>query len=170
MRIEDLIEKKKADIVKVWFQLVTETYPDDTAHFLKNEKDPFSNPVGNKIRTGLDGLMDHLLKGDGNEAILEFLDPIIRVRAIQMMFSPSQAVAFVLDLKRIIRRALHEEINDREINDQLWAFESNIDRLALTAFDLFMECREQIFELRANQEKSRVYKAFHRAGLIAEIQ
>lgn len=169
MRIEDLIERKKADIVQNWFQLVVETYPNDTAHFLKNQKDPFANPVGSNIFKGLTGLMDHLLKQSDSGIILEFLDPIIRIRAVQQMFTPSQATAFIFDLKIIIRKALRKEIEDMTIKDQLWKFESRIDGLALTAFDLFMACREQIFELRANQEKSKVYKAFERAGLIAEI-
>jgi hypothetical protein len=170
MRIENLIEEKKADIVQGWFKLVAETYPDDTAHFLKNQKDPFANPVGSNILKGLTGLMDHLLKESDSKIIVEFLDPIIRIRAIQKMFTPSQATAFIFDLKIIIRKSLKKEVEDLKIKDELWTFESRIDRLALTAFDLFMECREQIFELRANQEKNRVYKAFERAGLIAEIQ
>lgn len=170
MRVEDLIEGKKADIVQSWFKLVAETYPDDTAHFLKNQKDPFANPVGSNILKGLTGLMDHLVKENDSKVILEFLDPIIRIRAIQKMFTPSQATAFIFDLKIILRKALKKELEDLKIKEQLWAFESRIDRLAITAFDLFMECREQIFELRANQERSKVFKAFERAGLITEIQ
>ena len=170
MRIEDVIEEKKAVIINRWFQLITETYPDDTAGFLKKIKDPFANPVGNKIRSGVTGLMDYLIAEKNPSAISDFLDPIIRIRAVQTMFTPSQAVAFIFDLKIIIRDVLKKELKDPKTKDQLWAFESKIDRLTLSAFDLFVGCREKLYELRANQEKSKVYSAFKRAGLISEIQ
>ena len=44
-----------------------------------------------------------------------------------------------------------------------------IDRLLLLAFDIYMECREKIYDLKANEEKNKVFKAFKRAGLISEI-
>ena len=170
MRIEDLIEEKKAEILKRWFQLLTETYPNDTASFLKRQKDPFANPVGSNLLSGLTGLMDFLIKDEDPSAISDFLDPIIRIRAVQTMFSPSQAIAFVFDLKKIIRDCLKKELKSAEIKEHLWIFESKIDRLALTGFDLFTACREKLYEIRANQEKSKVYSAFKRAGLITEIQ
>ena len=170
MRIEDLLEEKKADIVKKWFKLLTDTYPVDTAGFLKNQKDPFANPVGSKLLSGLTGLMDYLLTDKDPSAISDFLDPIIRIRAVQTMFSPSQAIAFIFDLKKIIRDTLKKELKNTQTKDQLWAFESKIDRLTLNAFDLFTACREKLYEIRANQERSKVYSAFKRAGLITEIQ
>ena len=169
MRVEDLIEEKKDDIIKAWFRLLAKTYPGDTAQFLQSQKDPFDNPVGSNLITGLTGLMNFLINDEDPSVISEFLDPIVRIRAVQTMFSPSQAVAFVFDLKKIIRDSLKKELKDRDTRDRLWTFESKIDRLALTAFDLFSACREKLYELRANQEKSKVYSAFKRAGLITEI-
>jgi hypothetical protein len=32
-----------------------------------------------------------------------------------------------------------------------------------------MSCREKIYEIKGNEEKNRTFKAFERAGLIAEI-
>jgi hypothetical protein len=31
-----------------------------------------------------------------------------------------------------------------------------------------MECREKIYELKANEEKDKIYKAFKRAGLVKD--
>ena len=39
--------------------------------------------------------------------------------------------------------------------DELLAFESKIDELALTAFNRYVECREKVFELKANEVKNR---------------
>ncbi len=170
MMIEDLLEEKKSDIVERWFDAVIESYPDGTAHFLKNQKDLFANPVGSNIYSGLNALMDCLIKKHDETVIKDFLDPIIRIRAVQTMFSPSQATAFIFDLKKIIRDILKKELKNSETGDKLSSFERKIDDLGLIAFDLFMECREKIFELKANQEKTKVYRAFERAGLIVEIQ
>ena len=46
MRLNNLLSQKKAAITKKWFALVIETYPSDTAKFLKSQKNPFANPVG----------------------------------------------------------------------------------------------------------------------------
>jgi hypothetical protein len=35
-------------------------------------------------------------------------------------------------------------------------FEAEIDRVALAGFDVFVECREQVSELRINEVKRRV--------------
>jgi hypothetical protein len=43
-----------------------------------------------------------------------------------------------------------------------------IDEMALAAFDVYMQCREKIYEMKANEMKSRTYKALVRAGLIKE--
>ncbi|NNK01255.1 MAG: RsbRD N-terminal domain-containing protein, partial [Desulfatitalea sp.] len=88
------------------------------------------------------------------------LDPIIRIRAIQD-FTASRAVRFVFDLKAII----HAQIPDAQGQAQL---DARIDELALTAFDLYMSCREKIYDLKANEVKQRTYKAFAKAGLIKE--
>ena len=52
---------------------------------------------------------------------------------------------------------------------ELLNLESAIDDLALLAFDIYVECREKIYELKANQEKASTFAAFKRAGLICEI-
>jgi hypothetical protein len=51
---------------------------------------------------------------------------------------------------------------------ELLEFEDRVDALSLFAFDIYIQCREKIFELKANEEKERVFKAFKRAGLIQE--
>ena len=40
----------------------------------------------------------------------------------------------------------------------------------MLAFDIFMGCKERLYDIKANEEKNKVYKAFKRAGLITEIQ
>ncbi len=90
-----IIAHKKAAIVKKWFDLTTQTYAPDTAEFLKSKTDPFANPVGGSMLSGLDGLLDQLIHDMDPQIINSYLDPIIRIRAVQN-FTASQAVAFIL--------------------------------------------------------------------------
>ena len=167
MGLEEQLARKKDAIVNDWIERVSRTYAPDTAHFLKNVQDPIANPVGQSLRVGLPGLFEQLLVGPDKEAVKTYLDPIVRIRAVQD-FTPSQATAFIFILKTVIRDHLKKELGDNGTARSLFAFESKIDSLSLYAFDIYMECREKIFDLKSNVERSKVYKAFKRAGLIVE--
>ena len=170
MRLNDLLKQKKAAIIKEWFNIIINSYPSDTAHFLKKQKDHFANPVGTTILHSLKPLFDEILNGMDHKAIVSYIDPMIRIRAVQVMFSPSQAVGFIFSLKEAVRSNLKKrEIQDDQIINELIIFESKIDEVGLMAFDIFMKCREQIYELKSNGERNRVFRAFQRAGLISEI-
>ena len=158
-----LVSQKEA-IVGKWLTRVIDTYPPETARFLRSQKDPFANPVGQATRQSLNTLVE-LLNAESDEAAARAaLDPVIRVRAIQA-FSPAQAVGFVFELKSILRECL----SPASQNSEEWvSLDGRIDQLALVAFDIYMLCREKIYELKANEMKNTTYKAFARAGLIKD--
>jgi hypothetical protein len=158
------LEKQKDAVAQSWFERVINTYPPETAHFLAKQKDPFANPVGQTTYRSLTLLVDLLCKGLDREAARDALDPIIRVRAIQS-FTASQATGFVFDLKQVIRKKCAVKPADA---DQMAHIDYLIDQLVLIAFDLFMQCREKIYDLKANETKQRTFKAFAKAGLIKE--
>ena len=87
--LEKLIARERLTILKKWFDIAIQSYDPDTAKFLSNQKDPFANPVGSSTLKGLQGLLDQLLKDLDREAVYSYLDPIIRIRAVQA-FTPSQ--------------------------------------------------------------------------------
>jgi hypothetical protein len=167
MEVENLLAARKDAILKKWFEVVVNTYPPDTARFLKHKKDPFDNPVGAATLKGLDAIFDESLKSADPNALAQHLDPIIRIRAVQN-FTPSQAVAFVFSLKGIIRETVGRQSGANGSGVELSAMDEKIDRLALIAFDVYMRCREKVFELRANESRNRFFKAFERAGLVTE--
>lgn len=165
MRLESLLVRNKRTILDDWFRLLVETYPADSAQFLKRENDPFANPVGSSARTGLEAVFDELLGGFDHQALTDFLDPLIRIRAVQS-FSPSQAVGFIFSLKKSIRKNLHKDISSQGLFDELQAFEMKIDELALLGFEIYMECREKIYQLKEKEMKNRALIEFSREGLI----
>jgi len=164
--LKKIITQKKSAILKKWFDLTAQTYASDTAQFLKSKNDQFANPVGSTMLNGLKGLLDHLLHSMDPETLTSHLDPIIRIRAAQN-FTPSQATAFILSLKKVLRENLTKELRDSRIAVELIAFESKIDQLCLIAFDIYMQCREQIYQISANEMRNRTFRAFERAGLIS---
>ena len=162
----NIIERKKAAIIKKWFDLTAHTYAQDTAEFLKSKTDPFANPVGGAMLKGLNALMDELIGDMDPRTINSYLDPIIRIRAVQN-FTPSQATAFIFSLKKALREVLAKELRDGRHIGELFEFESKIDQLSLMAFDIYMQCREKIFQISANETRNRTFRAFERAGLIS---
>ena len=166
MGIEKLLENEKSAILNAWFKLVIDSYPSDTSQFFKNQKDPFANPVGQTISRSLKELIDLICQGAPVDAFGSALDQIIRIRAIQD-FSPSQAISFVFLFKNIIRERFAHQIAQKQLSEELLQFESKIDALGLAAFNIYVQCREKIYELQANEMKNRTFRAFKRAGLVA---
>lgn len=163
-----ILKTKKSTIVKKWFELVVNSYPPDTASFLKGQKDQFANPVGHTTKKGLEAVFDEVVSGMDRDTIVSFLDPIIRIRAVQD-FTPSQAVGFILDLKYVIRERLKKELKSAPVQAGLAEIDTHIDRLCLIGFDIFVTCREAIYQLKVNTERDKIYSAFSRAGLVTEI-
>jgi len=166
---KQLIEKKAA-ILKKWFDAVADTYPDNTSSFLKKQKARFANPVGYNLAEGLEGLFDALLQGLIPDTVSAFLDSIVRIRAIQD-FAPSEALAFIFQVKKIVRQELGAEfLKQQRMTEELAAFDSAVDDLALFSFDIYMKCREKIYELKANEARNMTFRLLQQAKLIVDDQ
>ena len=168
MKLPEILKQKRDAILERWFRLILETYPPDTSYFLRKQKDRFANPVGHTISRGVEALYDELVNGTGAVQVSPILDPIIRMRAVQD-FSPAEAVGFVFSLKKAIREELKGEVRGGAISDDLSKLECRIDDMALLAFDVYMKCREKIYEIKANEVKNRTFMLLERAGLVCEI-
>ena len=167
MKLESLLTQKKAAVLEKWRDLIVQTYPADASEFLKRDKDRFNNPVGYTIASGTEGIYDALLEGSTSNVLSSTVDSIIKIRAVQD-FSPSQAVAFVFLLKKAIREQLAAEMRENGFSEQLLAFESKIDELALLTFDSYMRCREKIHDIRVNEIRNGTFKLRERINLADE--
>jgi hypothetical protein len=168
MSFRDILQQNKSAILERWFRLILDTYPPDASEFLKKQGDPFANPVGCSISSGIEELFDELINGGDSDKVAPILDQIIRIRAVQD-FSPAQAVGFVFGLKKAIRQELADELGAAAVQRDLLELESRIDRMALLAFDIYMLCREKVYEIKANEAKNRTFALLERAGLVSEI-
>ncbi len=169
MEFDNLLTQKRSTILKKWFDVVIDTYPPETAQFIKKQKDRFLNPVGSTILQGMEDLFGELLNGIDYEKVPTYIDNIVRVRAVQD-FTPSEAISFIFHLKKIVREEMEKEIREHGLFEELLVFESRIDKLALISFDIFMKCREKIYELKAMELNNQTYSLLKRAKLIIDLQ
>ncbi len=167
MKISLLLSEKKHEIAKTWFDLIAGTYPQDTANFLKTQKNRFGNPVGYTISEGIDVILAELSGEMDVARVSRHLDNIIRIRAIQD-FTPSQAVGFIFLLKQVIRKELADEIREHQLCDELLKIESHIDQLANVSFDMYMACREKMYKLRANELRNRTSRILKMSNMFKE--
>ena len=168
MKLEDLLSQNKSVILKKWIDVLVDSYPADTSKFIKTHHDPFENPVGDTIFNGLSSVFDNFVQNKKTEEMASFLNSILKIRAVQN-FSSSQAVSFIFSLKNIIKDVLKKENLYSRHSQDLFEFYSRIDQLVLVAFDIYMECREILYDIKANEEKKRTFRAFERAGLLKEV-
>jgi hypothetical protein len=153
--LSQLLEKRKDTIAQRWLEGALSAYPGQSAAAFMRQRDPFANPVGHSLRVGTREVLDGLLQGTNVERLAECLHEVIKIRAVQQL-SPSEAVSFVFGLKEAIRAEAREELGDAKFCSELAQLERQIDGVALAAFDLFVQCREQVYELRVNEMKRNV--------------
>ncbi len=165
--LREILEREHPTIVERWLEAILATYPEDSARFLKNQRDQFANPVGTTLSRELHSVFDELVRGETAESTREFLDRIIRIRAVQD-FSPAAALAFVFDLKQIVRELIMDEVREKGLLDELARFEARIDEMGLLAFNVYMECREKLYELRVQEVKKGAYLLLKKAEMIVD--
>jgi hypothetical protein len=161
--IGDLLREEADTIVERWGEAVLSSYPSDAAVLFKNQPDPFANPIGASVRSGTRGVFQAVLDGMDPKALRSHLDTVVRVRAVQD-FTPSQALAFVFDLRSIIRDTIPRLDADPRLHRERAELERIIDGLALAAFEVYTACREELNALRIKEMKRQVSWVFQKLG------
>ena len=166
MGIEHHLRKRREEISRKWFDLLSCTYPEETVRLFKKESNQFANPVGHTFEAAIDEIVEEFLGENRAEALTPLLDKVIRVRAVQS-FSPSAALAFVFGLKTIAEEVLEEELAEGEVGiGDLREFERKVEGLGLLAFDVYMRCREDLFTIKIEEIKNNTRRLLERARII----
>lgn len=159
MNLKCLLLQKKEAILEGWLNEIYGSYAPGTDNFLQNGNDRFANPVGYAISANAGQLLDALISGDDPGTLHSCLEKIIRIRAVQD-FTPSQAVAFVTELKTIIRSRILPSAAKHGLLDELKELETTIDSLDCTSAELYVNMKKQIRELVVKEAiKSESFKA-----------
>jgi hypothetical protein len=168
MGIEQRFVQNKKRLVGQWFDMLAGTYPLETVRLLKKETNQFANPVGQTFLVAISEIFDEFFGQNDAEAMAPLLDKVIRIRAIQD-FSPSSSLAFIFGLKTIAREILEEDLATGVVSrEELSDFDRKVDGLALSAFDVYMSCRENLFQVRMTEVKNRTHRLLKRAEIISE--
>ncbi|AFL98740.1 hypothetical protein Desde_0269 [Desulfitobacterium dehalogenans ATCC 51507] len=163
--LRNLLTEKKSLIIEKWCREIINTYPKDTAQFLREKRDEFANPIGNTINQGIEQTFTALVQENKEDEVHLFLKDMIKVRAVQS-FTASQAVSFVFPLKRIIREELGKVAEEERMAKALLEFETQIDQLALASFDIYSECRDKLADLKTMELRNMTYRLLQQADLV----
>ena len=155
MMFGELLQQRKDAIIERWVEAALSAYAEEASAAFQRQKDPFANPIGHRLRTGTREIFETLLDGTDDARIRQHLHEIISIRAIQE-FPASRAVGFVFELKGAVRAELGGLAADPRFVSELARLDGQVDRIVLTAFDVFVQCRERVCELRINEIKRQV--------------
>lgn len=151
MELEEALLNNRYKIVDKWVAYTLATYK-SSAFFLR-EKDAFANPTGATVRSALTKLFPLLVEGGSMELFAEPLSGFMHLRSVQT-FSPSQAIGPLNAVKHITREVLEADRETKRFSGDLYDFDFAVDLAMLAAFDLYMECREKVYQLRIREIKS----------------
>ncbi|MGQ9746017.1 MAG: RsbRD N-terminal domain-containing protein [Dissulfurimicrobium sp.] len=141
-----------------WFRLILETYPPESAKFMSSQKDRFANPMGSMFLNAIGPVVDELFDTGDPEKVKGPIEEIMKIRAVQD-FEPSGAVSIFFLLKKAIREYLlgQKDANGGLRLEDILFLESRVDLFVLAAFDVYMKCRERIWEIKFNDLMKRPF-------------
>jgi hypothetical protein len=170
MALRDLLFERKAALCERWLDAVLAEYGQLTAVRWRRERDPFANPVGHALATGLTEILGAIAsEGEPEAGARAALEAIVRIRSVQGM-TPSRAVGFVGKLRGVVRAELAAEIAGGALDAELAEVDGRIERLVLLAFDTYVGIREQVFRIRQEELKRSVGSLLRRwyGGVLPE--
>ncbi len=139
-------------IVDGWVDYTLSSYKSSV--FFKKSPDKFANPVGGNTKEALGSLFKLLVKKDADPTGFAVpLEQIMRIRSIQE-FTASEAAGPIFAVKHITRALLEKDSERKHLISELYDFEFAVDLATLQAFDLYMQCREQLYLVRIKEIKT----------------
>ena len=150
MALEEWLRQNKDAVLDRWLDVALSAYPDESSVIFRRQKDPFANPIGHSLRTGLGGILEALQGEMDGGKVREHLHDVLIIRAVQDM-APSTALGFIFELRNVARTGVGGLSEETRVE-----LDSQVDAIALAAFDIYTQCRERLSELRINEIKRQV--------------
>ena len=148
---------REPKVCQKWYNRMMEGYPPEMRNFWENKENRFTQPVPYTMAQAMHDIYCELIKPQPDEQLVySQLESMMRICAVQNL-PPSGAVRTLFQLKEVIR----EEANMVELRDSLFlqdlqAVETLLDQWTLLAFDIYMEFREKIYELRMKEVRNQM--------------
>ncbi len=166
-KLTDFIARNISPIRRRWHDSVLASYPPETAKLLGSGRDQFSDPVGHTLNTAIDDVLEGFRSGALIPDIASALHNLIRIKAVQG-FAPSVAVSSVLKLKQAVRDELADSPQEFQgaHGDILNELDPMIDELLCSCFDLYVECRQKLSEIKEEELKRNLYMLLKKANMV----
>ncbi len=162
--VKELLQQVRGEVVKGWLEAALAVFPAESAKFFGKAGDPFANPIGNTLSEEIAFLFDAVVRDAPEEEIAPHLERVVQITCVQEV-APSRSIAFVFELRTVLRRALASALPDQGVAAELQDFEARIDRLALQAFDCYAGLRQRIADIRVREIQGRVTTLVKMAGV-----
>lgn len=171
MGLVKTLEKDIASLAAKWADMADAVYPFASAGFLRTQRDPFANPVGQRSREVSEILFRAVLglAHDGTQ-LRNALEEFVRVRAMQDVGAET-SLAVMFAYKGIVRAYLKERTIriTEELGAELGAMDERCDTTALLAFGIYARSREAFYNARIEdyrRRNSQIMRLAKRHGLI----
>ena len=153
MDIKTFLIENNITILDRWTERVLTTYSPESKRIFKRHQEQFANPVGYNVAQGLKNFYKLFCNVEDLSQSAAELEQLVRIRAVQD-FTPAEAVAFIFDLKGIVAEE-YRRAKDIEFEPAAWLdFAGKIDQVALMVFDMYLACRERLYQVRISELKS----------------
>jgi hypothetical protein len=153
MNIIEYLKTNNIVILDRWIDKVLSSYAPESKQILKNNQNQFANPIGYNVAQGLRDFYKAFCDEEDPAKSVAAVEPLIKVRAVQD-FSPAQALSFIFDFKQIVAEE-YRKAKGATFDPAEWlAFAGRVDMMALKIFDVYLACRERIFQVRINEIQS----------------
>ncbi len=154
MTLREILAENKDRILQRWFDRLVEDYPPETQGFLRENRSPYSNPIGYTLRKGTEEILGLILEGGKRREVRAILEPIMKVRAVENL-SPAQGGKFILPLRGVISEVVKEMRREDAFGQEWLDLNARITHLALLGLNLYSECREKVNQLRVEERERR---------------
>ena len=165
--LRELMRDNRKTLLDQWFHQFIGAYPPESVKYFERVENEFTNPIGSNVHKSLVAIFDELLGEQDADKIYSDLEMIMRIKAVQDV-TPSKAIAFVFGLKSIVRKSFTKEISNGTINlSELLDFFDALDTIALLAFNIYVDSRELVYDMRVQELHQRV-DILQKANLLNE--
>jgi hypothetical protein len=153
MNLIDFLKENNIKILDRWIDQVLKSYAPESRRIFKKQQDQFANPVGYNVAQRLREFFIAFCDEEDPAKSAAALEPLVRIRAVQD-FSPAQAVSFIFEFKQIVADEYNKAKGIPFDPGQWLAFAGRIDLVTLMVFDMYLACRERLYQARINEIQS----------------
>jgi hypothetical protein len=150
---KDIIIKDRDSIVNEWTGLAWEQCFSRGSAGAGCSSIPGCNtdiPLKHTFKAGLERIFDELIEGKLPDIKHPMLNDVIQILAIQDT-SPSKALSFYTILTALLNNRFKYQLKDEEINNQFNFLIANIYKAMSVSFDIYMNIRERLFNIKIKE-------------------